>query len=67
MKILNNITIEITQEDLKEIISDYISKQGYKTENITFSYGSRFEGYGMTEREVPYFDGCTVKAKKEGN
>ena len=32
MKILNKITIELSQKDLKEIISDYIAKQGYKAE-----------------------------------
>ena len=66
MEILNKITIELSQKDLKEIISDYIAKQGYKAENVEFSYGKRLEGYGMMEREMPYFDGCSIKATKVG-
>lgn len=66
MEILNKITIELPQKDLKEIISDYIAKQGYKAEKVEFSYGTRLEGYGMMEREMPYFDGCSVKAIKVG-
>ncbi len=67
MNIKKNITISLSEEDVKEIISDYLNRNGYevKKENITFPVGSRLEGYGMAEHPVYYFKGACVSCNNE--
>ena len=62
MEIKNNITIELTEEDVKEIIAKHLKFEGYnvKSSDVKLSVGSRIEGYGMSEHEVNYFRGCYV-------
>lgn len=63
MDIKKNITITLSEEDVKEIISDYLNRNGYvvKKDNVTLSVGSRIEGYGMGEHPVNYFQCASVK------
>ena len=67
MQIKKNITIELSEKDVKEIISDYLNKEGYKVsvDDISLSVGSRIEGYGMGEYEVNYFKAAYVKCKEK--
>lgn len=67
MNIKKNTTINLSKEDVKEIISEYLSNNGFKVkkDDITFSVGSRIEGYGMGEYEVNYFKGALVNCKDE--
>lgn len=65
MDILRNITINLSKEDISQMIVDYLEKEGYQvtTKDIVFSVGTRIEGYGLTEHPVSYFDGCKVHIK----
>ena len=66
MEIKKSITINLSANDVKEIIADYLKKDGYvvTVDDISFSAGSRCEGYGMAEHYVSYFDGASVKCKE---
>lgn len=67
MQIKKNITIELSEKDVKEIIADYLNKEGYKiaVDDVNLSVGSRIEGYGMGEYEVNYFKAAYVKCKEK--
>lgn len=58
-----NVTLDINEEQLRQIITEYVARNTteYKVKKITFSYGSRMAGYGMTERAEAYFDGAKVE------
>ena len=62
MKIKNNTVIELTESDVKDIIVEHFKKNGYdvSNENVTFSVGTRLEGYGMAEHQVTCFNGARV-------
>ena len=67
MQIKKNITIEPSEKDVKEIIADYLNKEGYKitVDDVSLSVGSRIEGYGMGEYEVNYFKAAYIKCKEK--
>ena len=67
MEIKKNITIELSENDVKEIIADYLKREGYRVtaEDVSLSVGSRIEGYGMGEYEVNYFKAAYVKCKEK--
>ena len=67
MNIKKNITVELSEIDVKEIISDYLNKEGYVTtpEDVSLHVGSRIEGYGLGEHEVNYFKCAYVKCKEK--
>lgn len=67
MQIKKNITIELSEKDVKEIIADYLNKEGYKitVDDVSLSVGSRIEGYGMGEHEVNYFEAAYIKCKEK--
>ena len=67
MQIKKNITIELSEKDVKEIIVDYLNKEGYKitVDDISFFVGSRIEGYGMGEHKVNYFRAAYKKCKEK--
>ena len=47
MEIKKNITINLSENDVKEIITDYLKREGYDVtvNDVTLSIGSRCEGY----------------------
>lgn len=67
MEIKKNITIELSENDVKEIIADYLKREGYavKSDDVSFSIGTRCEGYGMAETYINYFKGAFVKCKEK--
>ena len=67
MEIKKNITIELTEDDVKEIIVNYLMRDGYDVtvDDIRLSVGSRLEGFGMMEHPVNYFEGAYVKCKEK--
>ena len=67
MEIKRNITIELSEIDVKQIIAGYLNKKGYMVEpaDVNLSVGSRLEGYGMAEHLVNYFKGAYVKCKEK--
>ena len=66
MEIKKNITINLSENDVKEIITDYLKREGYDVtvNDIALSIGSRCEGYGTAEHEVHYFKGAYVNCQE---
>ena len=64
MEIKKNTTINLTEEDVKDIIVEHLKKEGYKVSSddvkllvnkkFTDDYDERFQN------EVLYFEGCKV-------
>ena len=63
MNINKNITINLSTDEIKEIIVDYLSKEGYNTtvDNVTFNVQTVCTGYGLMESYNYVLDGCNVK------
>ena len=69
-----SISIDVTDDELKNIISFYLEKEGYSIKGFDMDKGLdyRTEGYGMGEykESYPYFRGVNVnineKVKKIG-
>ena len=63
-------TYELTPDDLKQLITDYVSKQldvpatHEREVNIEFDVQKSIEGYGMMEMEVVKFYGAKVTVKE---
>ncbi len=67
MEIKKNITINLSEDDVKQVIADYLKREGYDvtTNDVSLSVGSRIEGYGMGEYSVEYFKGAYVNCKEK--
>lgn len=67
MKIKKNVTMNFTPTALKQIILDYLKKDGYivKTSDINFHVDTEYRGDDMTGREVIIFKGCSVNCNKK--
>lgn len=67
MEIKKNITIELSESDVQQIIADYLNKDGYNVTptDVSLSVGQRLKGYGPTEHSVEYFKGAFVKCKEK--
>ena len=67
MDIEKKITITLTENDVKEIVAEYLTKKGYRVtpENVKLNVSNKWEGYGMSEHQVPYFKECTAVVKGE--
>ncbi len=63
---IKNIKIELSPDDVKEIIVSYLKTEGYdfSVDDVVFSVGTRYEGYGMAEHPVDYFAGAYVGRKE---
>lgn len=64
MKVERTVKVELTADELKQIVAEYLRKDGFdaEKEDVTFNVGRHSEGFGMMEHEVIKFTGCTVKA-----
>lgn len=67
MEIKKNITIELSENDVKEIITSYLKNEGYvvTSDNVNLSVGLRIKGFGMGEYEEAYFKAAYVKYKEK--
>lgn len=67
MEIEKYIKIELSENYVKEIIADYLNKEGCKVEvnDIDFVVGSRIRGYGIHEYEEYYFKEANVYCKEK--
>lgn len=67
MLIKKNITIELSASDVKQIIVDYLNKDGYDiTEsNVDLRVGQHLVGCRNDEHYEPYFKGVFVKCKEK--
>lgn len=62
---LNNITANLSETEIATILKDAIELQtGMKVDNISFNVSMRSTGYGMAERDEPYFGGAVVNFAK---
>ena len=67
MNIKKNITINLSEDDVKEIITEYCIKNGYNviTEDVNLLVCNRSVGYGPMEHDEWFFAGAKVNAKEE--
>lgn len=68
MNISNNLTIHLTEDDVKEIIAEHIkNRNGFSVtkDNVTLRVGTECRGYGMHEYGVTVFRGCDIDVKEE--
>ncbi len=61
MKIKENIILELSEDDISEIIKDYY-KDKYNIYDISFKLGDQCIGYGMHETYYKYFKGVNISA-----
>ena len=67
MNITKKITISLSEYDVKEIIAEYLTKEGYKVNpsGVNLVFGTKWVGYGMDEHQETYFKECTAVVKGE--
>lgn len=67
MEIKKNITINLSEDDVKQVIANYLKREGYDVtvKDVSLSVGSRLVGYGMSEHSVNYFKGAYVNCKEK--
>ena len=67
MNIKKNITINLSEEEVKQVIADYLTREGYDVtaKDVSLSVGSRIEGYGMGEYSVEYFKGAYISCQEK--
>lgn len=67
MKIKKNITIELSENDVKEIVAEYLRTEGYEvtTEDVKISVKQKLTGPRMNERYEPCFEAIYVKCKEK--
>lgn len=59
---LENITVDISVEELEKLVKEAVEKQFNKTAGkITFNVTTQTTGYGASERDEKVFTGVTVK------
>ena len=67
MEIKKNIRIELSENDVKEIIADYLNKEVYTVvaNDVALSVGTTTKGYGMAEHEVTCFNAAYINCKEK--
>lgn len=67
MNIKKNITINLSEDDVKEIITEYCIKNGYDviTEDVNLLVCKRSVGYGPMEHDEWFFAGAKVNVKEK--
>lgn len=65
MEIQRTITVNLSPEELAEIIKEHLAKEGLEAEekSADFKVSSHLEGYGYGEHEVLTFKGCSIVCK----
>ncbi len=67
MSIELQMDLKISPNALKSIIIEYLDKLGYEADvdDVNFIVGTRYEGYGLNETPVHYFERAVVTVKGE--
>lgn len=69
MNIVKNITVNLSEDEVKAIIANYIRNElCYETvtaKDVSFDVGRRCVGFGPIEHDECYFAGAKVKCKLE--
>lgn len=62
MTVTRNVVIELTGDDLKQIIADFLKKDGYYVpiNKIEWDIGTKLEGEDPCDVVIPYVRGCTI-------
>lgn len=65
MDINKEITITLREDEVRKIVADYLTREGYPVEytDVTIHVGRTTKGYGMAEYEVAVFEKCTAVLK----
>lgn len=65
MNIEKKITITLSESDVKKIVAEYLTREGYRvtSNDVSLEVGNKWVGYGMDEHQVPYFKECTAVVK----
>lgn len=67
MEFVKNITIELSDNDVKEIIALYIRESlpydGVEAKDVTIKVANECRGYGMDEHQEACFKGASVICK----
>lgn len=65
MKFERTINVELSPDDLAEIVKDYLEKEGFEVEEngVDFFSTSEIKGYGMGEYQEIKFKSCKVRCK----
>ena len=63
MNIKQSIKIELSESDLKEIVLEFVKKEGFRADlkDISFNVGYEWKGYGLGEYSKTVLKGCTIK------
>ena len=67
LHIEKRMTMHLSEEDVKKIVAEYLTRKGYNVvpADVTLSVGTKFTGYGKAEHEVTCFKECSVEIKGE--
>ena len=67
MKIKKNITINLSPDNIKQIIYDYLTNDGYclALDNISFDTKEECSGFGVAESYRTVFSGCSVNCEEK--
>jgi hypothetical protein len=60
-----DISSNLSAEDINQIITEYMSREGYDVESIKMNIRSRQAGDQREPYTETYFDGATLKLKKK--
>ena len=65
MNIDKKITITLREEDVKTIVAQYLTKEGYSVspDGVTLDVEITWVGYGLDEHQVARFKNCTAVVK----
>lgn len=67
MNIIKKLTISLSEQEVKEIVADYVVSQGFKvtTDDVKLVVTNEWHGYGLGEYQAPRFKECTVSVRGE--
>lgn len=66
MNIVKKMTIELSKDDVKQIIKEYLEKDGYTVVgDISIDVGEECVGYGMQEHNQVVFKGASALVQEK--
>lgn len=67
MNIKKKLTVSLSEAEVKEIVADYVTQQGFKATkaDVKLVVTTEWHGYGMGEYQTSVFKECTVEVKGE--
>lgn len=66
MNIVKKMTIELSKDDVKQIIKEYLEKDGYTVVgDINIDVSEQCVGYGMQEHDEVVFKGASALVREK--